>query len=301
VRALNGNPWKCAAILSAESRGAVANILGRWSHGKLEANGLLAGSGGDFLSVHRKDGGEMTIEDPCIAVFLAVQNDAVNALYGSTEASESGLQARFLPAIVEPENEEMDHDCVDGATMAEWHRILNDAVMLYRNGGRESPLVSMSAEAEDLRQAFIAETRVLIKAEPAETIRKILRRQVEMAHKIALVFHFCRYRLESADHPLCVDDWSGACRILRWHLPQAAMLLCVSSRKALDADKAKVLTVMKHLGEKVVAEDYLRKHHNIQKELLQRVAAAFPAEFKRYTDRSGKAGRPSHLFEHLAA
>jgi hypothetical protein len=299
ICALHGNPWRCVAVVSAEARGAVSNILGRYAKGRLEADALLQGFSGDYLSVHRKDGGVQTIKSPCVTAFLAVQNDKADLLYGSEEASDAGLLARFLPAVAESENRGMDHDCIDPLVMAEWHGVLDDAIALYRNAG-ESPLILVEQSVAEARTAFEEQTEQWIQAEPSEAMRNILRRQSEVAHKLALILHFFRHRLKSPGHRLCVEDWDGAARIVRWHLPQAAMLLSASARKALESDRARLAAAFDKQKTKAVPEATLRRHHNIQKDLVARVLAAFPEEFRRYEVQK-EVGRPSIVIQHLAA
>jgi hypothetical protein len=300
ARALSANPHHCLAVISAEGRTAIDNLMGRYANGKMEATCYLSGFSGDFMSIHRKQGGVMDIENPCISVFLPVQQDRIDDLYISPAASETGLLARFLGGVAEEESEGLAHNCIGAEVVAEWGAMLDAALVLYRNSG-SATTVEFGDEAAADRREFFAATKALVKAETSESMKKVLRRQIEIAHKLALVFHFARHQGSAPYLLLGVDDWRGGCRIVRWFLPQIAMLLSGAANAALLKEKDRVIKALALRKVKVVSEADLKRHNNIQKDTLIRLAMAFPAEFRRSEARTGGPGRPGFVFEHLAA
>jgi hypothetical protein len=302
---LSENHGSAVGIISPDARGAIAVLEGRYQKsGGMDIGVYLNGWTGDTITYKRKTGPSFYIRKPCLSAMLYVQPDKLSALCSRDEFEESGLAGRFLMMRMGSRKPPRGKP-VDPGDRRRWNECISDALFLRRmeTNAHEKP-IDLSPEAEAVRDEFEQYQDALLESNAQPGIRSVTSRLVEQAMRIALVLHVARNGRRAREFPVMKEDMIAGEAVARWFYPRASELLAEVSVSHAEKLKKRVARIFAEKKTKLMTLRELRKEHGVFEDQVDRLVAAFPAEFRQFrtrtADAKGPGGRMSPVLE-LAA
>ena len=200
ARTLAGNGGSLG-VFSSDGRDVTEIAGGRYTKAGEDLGVFLKGHAGDYLAFHRAAADKPSFEcpEPILAVFLAVQLDALQTMGACPAMRESGFLARFLYAVPPPpERIEYPIESIPGDILEGYGAALRALLTMPPARdveGEPCPhLCRLSPDAFDAWKAFHDATKRAALAAPP-LLAQCLNKTPEHVARIALVFHL----VESAD------------------------------------------------------------------------------------------------------
>jgi hypothetical protein len=288
---LSRQPGEAVFALSAEARGIMDIVAGRYS--KCGDEDLwLAGFSGGAVKVNRINRKPLALRSPRIAALLMIQPDAFNRAAGNPAMAESGFLPRFLPfdAKAKPQyaREQIEH--VDAAIADKWGALIEGLVLNYRDNG-EGVLVRLDDRAKRLLMDY-ANLLVDRRNDDLRDLDAFAARWAEIACRLALVLHAIKHGAEAANVPITEDTASRAVRIVKWYSNETADLLgdLRESRRRERIEKLRDLLDGADGGFMTLRD--LERRHRFERE---EVEAILPQIGGRIETKAGGKGRPSTI------
>jgi hypothetical protein len=296
ARALSVNPGNAAAVMSPDARGAIGILEGRYAkNGGMDLDLYLSAFSGDAMTYLRRGSECFTIKAPCLTVFFAVQPDKLTDLCANPEFLESGLAARFL--MVRCGGASGDEGAeVENGIVGQWEGIVREALEL-RAAADADAVIDLDGDAMEIRKALAADQKRMLRESKTPALDSLMSRVAEQAQRIALLMHVARNGRRAPEFPVSADEMRGGEAVARWFLPKAAELLAPATTAAAEKDRQKVLRVFAEKGVKQITARILRSNHGIFEETVERLAAAYPRQFRLHRKKGETGGRPSPVLE----
>lgn len=293
ARALHANPGNAAAVMTAEARAALDIMLGKYQKGAgMDTDVYCKGFSGEPLTYGRTTSNCFAVRAPCLTAFLVVQPGKLCDFCSREEFVDSGLASRFLMMLCDIElADEPSEKGVPPEISDQWHRIIDEALAIR---SADAVTVDLAPEAMELRREIKKRERMLLKANKNPALESVISRLAEQSQRLALVLHIARNGRRALEFPVAAEDMAGGVAIARWYLPRAVELLAPVSSAALERDRQKLLRVFGSANSAEVTLRILRGNHGILEATAERLAAAYPTEFRIHT-RKQQTGRPSRI------
>jgi hypothetical protein len=288
---LSRQPGEAVFALSAEARGIMDIVAGRYS--KCGDEDLwLAGFSGGAVKVNRIGRKPLALRNPRIAALLMIQPDSFNRVAGNPAMAESGYLPRFVlfDAKAKPQYARDQIEHVDAAIADKWAALIEGLVLTYRDNG-EGVLVRLDDRAKRLLMDY-ANLLVDRRNGDLRDLDAFAARWAEIACRLSLVLHAIKHGVEAANVPISEDTASRAIRIVKWYSNETADLLgdLRESRRRERMEKLR-----NHLegaeGGFMTLRDLERRHRFEREE----VEAILPQIGGRIETKAGGKGRPSTI------
>lgn len=296
VETLAHAPGGSGAIISAEARDVVANLMGRYSKdgkGSDEAIFLQAYSGDPV--VHKRKGKEaITVQSPCLTLCLAVQPDIWVSMAGDPRLMESGFLARAMAFDSQARPMRPSSHIIPPDTAEEWRKVVCE-LLVRRGNPCLSSIVIPTVEAKDVMDALAHEAAD--KREDGGEWKwccSFAARLAENAWRLALVCHAIQHPLDGETRPLVHSTAVAAETLARWFFEETLALLSPirSQQGATRMDKLTAIFRDKKIDSLPVWR--LDQKHGFKESELRTLAADFPHRLSIVEGASGpQGGRPS--------
>jgi hypothetical protein len=282
------------ASLSAEARGALDTLMGRYRESTDESI-FLAGYSGDPTKVHRKGSKPIVLARPCLTILWAVQPDKVRELLDSVAMSESGLLPRFLLADTkaEPQEEPETRHCVPAQVKDDWAALIDCLLDEYHEPDIKPRVIQPEREAAALLRDYANEiVQRRRRGGDLEDVTIYAARWAENAWRLAVVIHAAEHGADAWQESLTVTTAANAVRLMRWFADQQLRTLSAGREERLSKrlDKLREVLALKPDHQANLSE--LDRRHGFNVEEVQRLAAHFPAVLTIEKLSTSGAGRP---------
>lgn len=282
------------ASLSAEARGALDTLMGRYRESTDESI-FLAGYSGDPTKVHRKGSKPIVLARPCLTILWAVQPDKVRELLDSVAMSESGLLPRFLLADTkaEPQEEPETRHCVPTQVKDDWAALIDCLLDEYHEPDIKARVIQPEREAAALLRDYANEiVQRRRRGGDLEDVTIYAARWAENAWRLSVVIHAAEHGADAWRELLALSTADKAVRLMRWFADQQLRTLSAGreERLAKRLDKLREVLTLKPDHQANLSE--LDRRHGFNVEEVQRLAAHFPAVLRIEKLSTSGAGRP---------
>ena len=296
VETLSHAPGEAGAIISAEARDIVANLMGRYSKdgkGSDEAIFLQAYSG-DPVTHKRKGKDAITLQAPCLTLCLAVQPDVWNHMAGDSRLMESGFLARAMAfnshaRPVRPSNHSIAAEIADS-----WRSVVH-ALLACRGNDAPPSIVIPSPEAQDIINALSHEAAD--KREDGGEWKwccSFAARLAENAWRLALVSHTIQHPQDAASHPLSDATATSAVVLARWFFAETLALLSPIRSQQNAARMEKLAAIFRDKETDSLPTWRLEQKHGFKDSELRTLATEYPHRLRIVDGNPGpRGGRPS--------
>ena len=282
------------ASLSAEARGAVDVLMGRYRESTDEGI-FLAGYSGDPVKIHRKGSPPVVLAHPCLTVLWLLQPDKLRELLESAAMSDSGLMPRFLLADTkaEPQEEPEERHCIPDNVKAAWAALVHDLLDSYHEPNAAARVIQPEREAARVLREYANEiTRRRKTGGDLADVAIYAARWAENAWRLCVVLHAAEHGEDAWREDLSADTAAKALRLMRWFSMQQLRLLAAGreDKQAKRLDKLREVLAIK--PDKCCNLSELERRHAFATAEVQRLAAQFPAVLVIEKLSTGGSGRP---------
>jgi len=226
------------AVMSGEGRGALDQILGKYTKGGGTGDALyLAGITGDTVTRDRVGKGqnddspeELIMYEPCLNVCIMVQPDKYQEVASHASLRESGALARIwsirLPSLVGTRFEDENEFGLDASIMLKYNHMVKTILDAQppEVEGVSVHKVTLSKEASKARREFHNQIEQMMAiGNKLEDMRDVASKVVSQTVKIAQILHI-------ADNPILLNNpeseidsktWERAEALGKFHLNEA--------------------------------------------------------------------------------
>jgi len=282
------------ASLSAEARGAVDVLMGRYREATDEGI-FLAGYSGDPVKIHRKGSPPVMLAHPCLTVLWMLQPDKLRELLESAAMSESGMMPRFLIADTkaEPQEEPDERHCIPATVKSAWAELIHTLLDEYHEPDAKARVVQPEREATAMLRDF---TNEIVKRRKRggdlEDVSIYAARWAENAWRLALVLHAAEHAEDAWRENLSVATAGEALTLMRWFAAQQLRLLASGREDKLAKRLEKLREVLALKPDKLCNLSELERRHAFSAAEVQKLAAQFPAVLVIEKLSTGGSGRP---------
>lgn len=296
AEALSHAPGEAGAIISAEARDIVANLMGRYSKdgkGSDEAIFLQAYSG-DPVTHKRKGKDAITLQAPCLTLCLAVQPDIWDRMAKDDRLMESGFLARAMAFNSHAAPMRPSAHAIPAETAEAWRSVVL-ALLACRGNAALPAIVMPSGEAKSILDALAHEAAD--KREDGGEWKwccSFAARLAENAWRLALVFHAIQYPHDGASRTLSDDTAAAAVSVARWFFTETLALLSPIRSQQNAARMDKLASILRDKNTDSLPTWILKENHGFTRGELDRLAGDFPHRLQIVKVPSGpKGGQPA--------
>lgn len=282
------------ASLSAEARGAVDVLMGRYREATDEGI-FLAGYSGDPVKIHRKGSPPVVLAHPCLTVLWMLQPDKLRELLESAAMSESGMMPRFLIADTkaEPQEEPDERHCIPASVKSAWTELIHSLLEEYHEPDAKARVVQPVREAAAMLRDYTNEiVQRRKRGGDLEDVSIYAARWAENAWRLAVVLHAAEHGEDAWRENLSVATAGKALTLMRWFAAQQLRLLASGREDNLAKRLEKLREVLALKPEKVCNLSELERRHAFAADEVQRLAAQFPGVVVIEKLSTGGSGRP---------
>jgi hypothetical protein len=284
------------ASLSAEARGAVDVLMGRYRETTDESI-FLAGYSGDLVKIHRKGSPPVVLAHPCLTVLWMLQPDKLRELLESPAMSDSGLMPRFLIADTkaQPQKEPEERHCIDERVKNAWAALIHDLLDTYHEPDTKAHTVQPEPEAAKMLREYRNE--IVDRMNPASggdlaDVSIYAARWAENAWRMCVVLHAALHGEDAWREHLAPDTAGKALRLMRWFSEQQLRLLAAGREDKLTKRLEKLRELLALKPERQCNLSELERRHAFTPAEVQRLAAQFPGVLVIEKLSTGGSGRP---------
>jgi len=223
------------AVMSGEGRGALDQILGKYTSGGGTGDALyLAGITGDTATRDRVGKGdspeEMIMYEPCLNVCIMVQPDKYKEVASHPSLRESGALARILsirlPSLVGTRFEEENELGLDTIILNKYNNMITAILNAEppEIDGKSLHKVLLSKEVQQARRIFHNKIESMMAANKEfEDVRDIASKAVSQTIKLAHILHIADnpQLLSQSESVINMDTWVKAQQLGVFHLDES--------------------------------------------------------------------------------
>ncbi len=305
TEALSQADRECLASMSAEARGVVDVLAGRYTDGKSSDEDVyLSGYSGDSIKVNRKRADPIILNEPCLSALWLMQPDKMEQLLQNGNFTESGLLPRFdFPNThTEPQFEPEHRHTVDAHASRWWMDLLAKLTDKYRklDSSATEPVapfqIQSCREAEVLMRDYFNEvvTRRRSGGDLAD-VGIYAARWGEKAWKLAVVLHAALHADAAHEHELSAATAGNAISLQRWFAVQQLAVLQIGRETKKRERLASLVEILTAAPAHAVTVRNLDNRHNFTKSELDALVKDSPHKLVLEKIKSGSAGRPSEI------
>ena len=292
-------PGEALALMTAEGRGALSNILGRYTKGDATDEDLYCSFfSGTPVNQQRRTKAPIDLRRPCLTVLLMVQPDVWTRLSAMDILRESGLLPRFLTfdALAEPEPLPLEPHRIPITLSARYAQLIRALCDTYRLGAGEPVCIPCPLEPYGLLRDFDNECRARRRTGgDVHDIAGFAARWAEHAWRLSVGLHAMAHADAAHKHPLSAETAQNAITVARWFVEQQLALLQADRRKKRSERVERLVEILgKNRGE--VTLRALRDRHGFAREEVIDLAHEHIGTLKVVTERP-ETGRPSECLK----
>ena len=283
AEALAHSPGEAGAVISAEGRDIVANLMGRYSKdgkGSDEAIFLQAYSG-DPVTHKRKCKVAIILHAPCLTLCVAVQPDIWDRMASDPRLIESGFLARAMAFNSHARPMRPSDHSIPSETADAWRSIVLD-LLSFRGNPSPPVIVTPSPEAKQMLDALAHEAadkrEEKINGREGEWYwcHSFAARLAENAWRLALVFHAIQYPKERDSPPLSLETAAAAETVVRWFFAETLTLLSPIRSQKNSARMEKLTRILQDNPAHKLPMWKLLQNHGFKELELRTIATEFP-------------------------
>lgn len=301
VACLGTQAGESLAVITAEGRGAVSNILGRYTKGNASDEDLYcACHSGTPINQQRRTKESINLARPCLTMLVMVQPDVWKSLSAMDNLRESGLLPRFLffDAKAESDPLPLKPHCIPADVSDEYTELIRSLCEAYRLHKGDAHCIKCPEEAYGVLWAFDNECRARRRTGgDMNDIAGFVARWAEQAWRISVVLHAMEHGGDAHNHPLSVETAKYAITLTRWFVQEQLGLLNEGRQKMREERFQKLVDILIRKGGELSLRDLKNSHGFDRKEVLA-LTRDHPDTFQHYTEQV-TTGRPSQLLKLL--
>ena len=256
------------AVMSGEGRGALDQILGKYTSGAGTGDALyLAGITGDTATRDRIGKGdspeEMIMYEPCLNVCIMVQPDKYQEVASHPSLRESGALARIwsihLPSLVGTRFEEEDEAGLNALIMDKYNHMIKTILNAKSPeiNGKSLHKVFLSKETQQARRIYHNEIEsMMAMGDKLEDVRDIASKNVSQTVKMAQILHIADNPelLNKTESIVEINTWIRAQQLGVYHLNEAVQIQRSAIEDTSIAYARKILGwIIKHQHTEITA------------------------------------------------
>jgi Protein of unknown function (DUF3987) len=269
-------------IFSTDAAKAIANLMGRYNSLKqVDDNLYVKGYSGDPLRVHRVNGTDIFLKDPCLSLLWFLQPDLVEGLFAEKRLRLGGLLPRCLVCDTksEPRVRSNNRPAIPPTVREAYCRLIEELNRVYRSAESEIG-IAHSPEAGRRIEEFDAEVVSMRKNEYWDA-GSFLARWPEQLWRLSLVLHLGLHGARAHEHPLELSTVENALVIVRWFGNEQLRFLSSQRLETLqkEAEGIRDLILTRYPVEGVTFRD-LERNHNKSRRLIAKIFKDFPGMFE---------------------
>lgn len=226
------------AVMSGEGRGALDQILGKYTSGGGTGDALyLQGISGDTATRDRVGGGsgpeELRMSKPCLNVCIMVQPDKYREVASHPSLRESGALARiwpvYLSCIVGTRLEEEYEAGLNSNAIREYNNMM-DNILSAKPPKKNNDSVHRVLLSDDVvkarRKLHNQIEKMMAVGDKLEDVRDIASKAVTQTVKIAQILHIANNPnlLNHSESAISIDTWNKAEKLGKFHLNEAVRI-----------------------------------------------------------------------------
>jgi hypothetical protein len=288
-------PGEALALMTAEGRGALSNILGRYTKGDAtDEDAYCACFSGTPINQQRRTKAPIDLRRPCLTLLLMVQPDVWTSLSAMDKLRESGLLPRFLTfdALAEPEPLPLEPHCIPANILASYARLVRALCDTYHAREEEPLCIPCPLESYGLLRDFDNECRARRRTGgDVNDIAGFAARWAEQAWRLSVGLHAMAHGDTAHDHPLSAETARNGITLARWFIEQQLLLLNADRRKRQGERAERLVEILRKNGGEMTLRD-LRDRHGFPREELTALANEHPRTMQIVTEHP-ETGRPS--------
>jgi hypothetical protein len=291
---MEGQPGEAIFSVSAEARGILKVIAGRYSKSSDE-DVYLAGYSGTPMKSSRIGRKTVNLRKPCLAVLFMVQPDALHRFANNPEMVESGFLPRFLafdaraePQLIPEETPIFDPDLERG-----WHELIETLVNTYRDSV-EGHAAQMEPDALQHLREYANETTMRFRTGgDLADVSAFAARWAENACRVALVLHAAEHGNQAHSHPLTLETARRARRLVEWYAAEALDLFGGIRETKRVERRNRLVEILENSPDWEKSLRDLRKSHGFDNATIEAYAAEGWLKIERIQNPGG--GRPTMI------
>ena len=248
------------AVLSGEGRGAMDQILGKYTSGNGTGDALyLAGITGDTVTRDRMGTGgipeERVMYKPCLNVCIMIQPDKYLDLARNPSLRDAGTLARIWPvwlsSCVGNRIEEEDEEGLNNKLLEPYNNLIKALLQSNQvDNDNDSSLhkASLSKEAAEARRLFHNKIeRMMAEGQKLDDVRDIASKAITQTAKMALLLHLAEQPglLVHTESVIDLETWLKAEELGKYHLNEAVRIQRLSAEDELMSRAKRILKWIK--------------------------------------------------------
>jgi hypothetical protein len=283
---------EAVASISAEARGIVDVLCGRYSNGASDEDFYTSGFSGTPTKVDRLSRGKIQLSEPCLTLLWMIQPDKFHDLLSKENITESGLPQRCLICDTHAEPQEETKVEIDFSVFDGWDQCIKKLIKEYRF--RKEPVtIEPEAEAEELfRQYFNELVRRRRTGGDLHDIDGYAARWCEQAWHVAVLWHAINEGKEAPNRKLSKENATKAIELIRWFVEQELAVLGVMRSEQRQKRMDKLATILASQPDERCTLRNLRKNHGFDDGEVHSLADEYPHRLEVVVI-TPKRGRPS--------
>lgn len=300
AEALANAPGEAVAILSAEGRDIVDNLLGRYSKtgkGSDESIFLQAYSGDPTVHTRKGKPAPM-LSAPCLSLCVAAQPDIWEKMSGDPRLMESGFLARCLIFDAKAKASRPSTHRIPDMVKNRWADTIRTLIDIRQVG--EPAIVVPSREASEILSR-VADHAADMRDDGGDWTwcRPFAARLAENAWRLALVFHAIEHPGDAAQHHLSATTTTNAVTVANWFFGETLALLAPARSKKHTARLDRLIGLFRERGASSMSVRELGKNHGFGDVELFAMASEFSSRMNIIKSKPGpQGGQPSLLVCH---
>lgn len=235
------------ASLSADARGVLDNILGRYTKGRATDEALyLKGYTGEPHRVDRLSRGAIVLQKPCLTVLWLTQPDKLEVLLGTESLSEGGLLPRFLICHTGAEPQEIG-ECrpvIPATVQADYDQLIKTLVRTFRCSDCAATVKATSSAMNLLNGHHNEIVRRQKGDGDLRDVKSFAARWTENAWRVAVCLHAAEHGIDATPNDLNNETAQRAIRIVNWFSEQQLDVLSAGRMAAKKSKTDRVLELL---------------------------------------------------------
>jgi DNA polymerase III delta prime subunit len=293
VEMLSRSPRETLASASAEARGCVNSLLGRYN-AKTDEDVLVAAWTGDYYKLSRINRPETVLQNPCLSLLWLVQPDLMDQLLSVNSMSESGLLARTLLFEVSSMSQEKSAEPpLNSLPNGEaWGQL---AHWLAKTAYGQSHPMAMQCVPEVVQLMTAMDSGLQERRRPGGDLADVsifAARWVEQTWRIMLVLHAAK-QWHMAPHHVSIDTAREAIQLMDWFATQQLLLLTARRERRHDERFDKLVEILQRKPGHCYSLRDMRRRHGFHEDETRRIVENHPGILEIKNLNSQGPGRPS--------
>jgi hypothetical protein len=296
VEALANAPGEAGAIISAEARDIIDNLLGRYSKpGSSDEAIFLQAYSGDRVVHTRKKQPALTLAFPCLSLCLAAQPDIWQRMSSDPRLMESGFLARCLIFDAKAKASRPSNHRIPERVRNQWAATIQELINIRQEG--EPAIVTPSREASEILYRLANHAADMRDEDGGWTwCRPFAARLAENAWRLALVFHAVGHPGDATQHPLTAATASNAVTVANWFFSETLALLAPARSKKNTERLDRLIGLFRERGMASMSVRDLSRRHGFEEVELAALAGEFSSRMNIIKSKPGpQGGQPSLL------